>query len=82
MDECVRELTFEEEVRALEIDETTKERIIAKAMRILEENHLQGEYLFNCHCEIDRLKGAIVEQSKMIYNLAEEKRNMGIHCNF
>jgi len=75
---CVRELTFEEEVKALEIDECVKRRIIAKAERIIDENHKQGEFLHNCHCEMDRLRDAIISQAKMIGRLEEEIRSMRI----
>lgn len=81
MCEVVRELTFEEEIGKLEGDYETKKRLIKKWDRLVDENHKQGDYLFNCHNEIDRLNRAIVSQAKMIGNLEEEIRNFGIQCN-
>lgn len=77
--ETVRELTIEEEIKSLEIEENTRRRILEKVNRFEREYEKQSDYLFNCHCEIDRLKGAIVEQAKMINRQAEEIRNMGIN---
>lgn len=79
---CVREMTISEEITELDIAENVKERILGKVRRLEKEYGNQEEYLFNCHCEIDRLKGAIVEQAKMIGILAEDKKNMAIHCNY
>jgi hypothetical protein len=75
---CVREMTLVEELESLVMVEGDKKRIIAKAERIIKENHLQGEYLSNCHREIDNLKNAIIEQAKIIGILKEEIRNMSI----
>lgn len=78
---CVREMTLEEEIKALEIDENVKERLLGKYRRIEKECNEQNDYLFNCHCEIDRLNSAIVSQAKMIGNLEEEIKNRGIRYN-
>lgn len=75
---CVREMTLVEEIVSLDMDEKVKKIIIEKAERIIKENHLQGEFLSNCHSEIDNLKNAIVEQAKIIGLLKDEIRNMRI----
>lgn len=77
--ENVRELTIAEEIKSLEIEENTRRRILEKVNRLEREYGKQSDYLLNCHCEIDRLKGAIVEQAKTISRLADEIRNMGIN---
>lgn len=79
---CVREMTLIEEIETLAIDQDTKKRIIEKAERLIDENHQQGEFLYNCHNEIDRLKNAIVSQAKMIGSLEEEVRAKGVNCGF
>jgi len=69
---CSRELTLEEVITALEIDDDVKKLILYKLKVIEEESKKKEEYLYNCHCEIDRLKKAIVSQAKMIGSLEEE----------
>lgn len=80
MTDC-REMTLEEEIKDLEIDKNVKERLLGKYRRLEEGCKAQEEYLFNCHCEIDRLNRAVISQAKMIGNLEEEIRNRGIRCN-
>lgn len=75
---CVRESTLIEEIEGNVADEFTQKRMIRKAEMLIQENHKQGEYLFNCHREIDQLNIAIVEQAKMIANLSGQIRNLGI----
>ena len=82
MEEITREMTVAEEIKSLDIEERTRERILKKAVELERAFERQDNYLHNCHLEIDRLKGAIVELSKMINLLAEEKRNIGIHCDY
>lgn len=77
---CVREMTVEEEIKALEISDETKEIIIRKWERLVKENHLQGEALNNCHFEIDRLNKAVISLSKWVGVLEEEVNNKSIHC--
>ena len=77
--ETVRELTIAEEIKSLEIEENTRRRILEKVNRLEREYEKQSDYLLNCHCEIDRLKGAIVEQAKLISRQADEIRNIGIN---
>lgn len=79
---AVREMNLEEEIKALDISEEDKERILRKAGRIIDENHKQGDYLFNCHTEIDQLERAVIEQAKIIARLTEEARNKSIRCDF
>lgn len=79
---CVREMTISEEIMELDIEENIKNRILGKVHSLEREISKQDDYLFNCHCEIDRLKGAIVEQAKMINTLAEDKRSMNVSCNY
>lgn len=80
MCECenVRELTISEEIKSLDIEENTRRRILDKVNRFERECGKQNDYLMNCHIEIERLKGAIVEQAKMISRQADEIRNRGI----
>lgn len=78
MSECVRELTIAEEIKSLEIEENVKERILGKVNRLEKAYEKTNDYLFSCHFEMDRLKGAIVEQAKMIFKLADEVRNKSI----
>lgn len=77
---CVREKTLAEEIAELDIDETVKERILGKVFKLEKEVSNQQDYLFNCHCEIDQLTCAVVEQAKMLGKLAYENRNMSIRC--
>lgn len=74
---CVREKTVEEEIRDLDIDNHIKKRILDKVDRLENKCRKQWDELFKCHCEIDKLKGAIVEQAKAIYAVALQLSEKG-----
>lgn len=82
MSEICRESTLIEEINELQIDASTKERIIRKAEKIIDENNKQRDYLFNCHHEIDILKIAVTEQAKIIGYQANEIIEKDIHINW
>lgn len=79
---CVREMTVEEEIKALEISDGIKERIIRNVNKLYKENRSKDECLYNCYREIDRLNRAIVSQAKMIGSLEDEIRGNSISCDF
>lgn len=69
--------TVEEEIRDLDIDKHIKKRILDKIERLENGYRRQDNALLNCHCEIDKLKGAIVEQAKAIYAMALQSSETG-----
>lgn len=79
-----RELTLEEEILNLDIDKTTKDRILYKLSNLLEDLKSQDRYLTNCHRRIDELERAIVETTvtaaKNLDCLREEREDEIRRC--
>ena len=68
-----REMTIKEEIIALDIDKTTKKRILDKIEWAENKSKENDKYLMNCHREIGRLERAIIE---MATSLGCEKYNI------
>lgn len=73
---CCRELTLEEEIKVLDIDEITKERLLKKCYEYDKFSDNQAKYLTRCHYRIDELERALIEQAcdfgTRLYNLRRE----------
>lgn len=69
MNECTfecREITLLEEIENLPIEESVKDRIHQKAMRLYEENKEMNQYLCRCHNRIHWLEKACTELAVLV----------------
>lgn len=70
---CSREMNVYEEVSALDIDQSAKERILRKAKRDMSDMSDLSEKLFKSHNEIQTLRKAVIALSKLIGEYEEDR---------
>lgn len=64
-------MTLTEEIRGLDIDDTTKKRLLEKVTELIEEKNTNGFLLSHCRQENAMLESVIISQSKYIGSFEE-----------